>query len=97
MKSHIQVFALRTLLPDTLVNPTRKILQASHQSAPEKLAAQLKDAAVCGSRDIQKFKKEYHSDEMRDLFQKVNTAEIPQGSDGWATDYITLTLSLIHI
>lgn len=88
------MFALRALLPDKLVNPTREILQASRQPPPQKLAAQLKDAAITGSRDIQKFKKEYHSDEMRDLFHKVNTAEIPQGSDVWATDYVALAKRL---
>ena len=81
---------LRTLLPEKLVNPTRAILQASSRSGPEKLAAQVKDAAVTGSNDIQKFKKDYHSDRMRELFQKVNAADISQGQDVWTTDYIAL-------
>lgn len=81
---------MRTLLPDKLVNPTRAILQSSNGSPPAKLAAQLKDAAVTGSGDIQRFKKDYHSDEMRELFRKINTEEIPQGDDVWTTDYIAL-------
>ena len=81
---------LRTLLPEKLVNPTRAILQPSSRSAPEKLALQLKEAAVNGSKDIQKFKTGYHSDAMRELFQNVNAAEIPQGQDVWNTDYVTL-------
>ncbi len=84
------MFELRTLLPEELVNPTRAILQPSSRSAPEKLAAQLKKAAVMGSKDIQSFKKDYHSDAMRDLFQKVNAAEISQGHDVWTTDYVAL-------
>ena len=85
---------LRTLLPDRLVNPTRAILQPPSRSAPEKLAAQLKEAAVNGSRDIQQFKKDYHSDQMRELFQKVNAAEIPQEQDAWSTDYVALVQKL---
>ena len=81
---------LRTLLPEKLVNPTRAILQPSSRSAPEKLAAQLKDAAVTGSNEIQRFKNDYHSDAMRELFQKVNEAEISQGQDFWSTDYVGL-------
>ena len=81
---------LRTLLPEKLVNPTRAILQSSSRSAPEKLAAQLKDAAVTGSNDIQNFKRDYHSDAMRELFQKVNAVDILQGQDVWTTDYIAL-------
>jgi hypothetical protein len=84
------MFELRALLPDKLVNPTRTILQSSNRSPPEKLAAQLKGAAVAGSRDIQRFKLNYHSDAMRELFQTVNAAEIPQGQDAWFTDYIAL-------
>jgi hypothetical protein len=89
-----QIFALRTLLPDRLVNPTRAILQSSNGSAPEKLAAQLKDAAVTGSADIQRFKKDYQSEDMRELFRKVNAAEITQGQDVWSTDYVALATRL---
>ena len=85
------MFELRTLLPEKVVNSTRAVLQPASRSAPEKLAAQLKEAAVTGSKDIQKFKKDYHSDAMRKLFQKVNAAEIPQGQDAWTTDYIALS------
>jgi hypothetical protein len=88
------VFELRSLLPDKLVKPARAILQSSPQVSPENLAAQLKDAAVTGSRDVQKFKKDYHGDGMRELFQKVNAAELPQGQDVWTTDYLALIRDL---
>jgi hypothetical protein len=77
------------------VNPTRAILQSSNGSAPEKLAAQLKDAAVAGSADIQRFKKDYQSEDMRELFRKVNAAEITQGQDVWSTDYVALATRLM--
>lgn len=58
------------------------------------MAAQLKAAAVTGSGDIQRFKKDYHSDEMRELFRKVNSADISQGDDVWSTDYGALVRRL---
>jgi hypothetical protein len=82
------------LLPDKLINPTRAILQSTNGNAPEKIAAQLRDAAVTGSADIQRFKKDYQSEEMRELFRKVNTLEIAQGQDMWSTNYVALAARL---
>jgi hypothetical protein len=88
------VSELRLLLPDKLLRPARGILESSRQVPPEKLAAQLKDAAAGGSRDVQRFKKDYHGDGMRELFQKVNATELPQGQDTWATDYLSMMSDL---
>lgn len=77
---------MRTLLPDKLVEPTR----IARQAPPEKVAFQLRAAATAGSNQIKDFKKAYHSEDMRSLFQTANTAEFPQGYDVWTVDYAKL-------
>lgn len=58
--------------------------------SPEKMASNLKKAASDGSRDIQRFKKDFQSQEMKDLWQKTSNAEFPQGRDPWTVDYQAL-------
>lgn len=74
------------LLPDKLVEPTR----SARQAPPEKVALQLRGAATAGSNQIKDFKKTYHSDDMRSLWQTVNVADFPQGNDVWTVDYAKL-------
>jgi hypothetical protein len=78
------------LLPDKLINPTRFALENPTSYEPEKLASYLQSAAHAGSRDLQKFKKEWHSETVRELWQSVNNAEVPQGEDAWSVDYAAL-------
>ncbi|KAL2433782.1 hypothetical protein ABEF95_010689 [Exophiala dermatitidis] len=85
-----QIAGLRTLLPEKLINPTRFALENPHGYDPEKLAAFLQGAAQTGSQDVKKFKKDWHSDEVRGLLQTVNTNELPPGADAWAVDYEAL-------
>ncbi|KIW14765.1 hypothetical protein PV08_07550 [Exophiala spinifera] len=87
-----QIGGLRTLLPEKLINPTRFALENPHRYEPEKLAAYLQDAAQAGIRDVEKFKKDWHSDDVRELWQVVNTGDVPQGGDAWTLDYDTLIL-----
>lgn len=54
---------------------------------PEKLATYLQTAAMVGSRDVEKFKKDWHGDDVRELWQTVNANELPQGGDAWPLDY----------
>jgi hypothetical protein len=84
--SEFQVRQLRRLLPDKLIEPTR----SARQAPPEKVAMQLRSAATTGSNQIKDFKKAYHSEDMRSLFQAANTADVPQGYDVWTVDYIDL-------
>ena len=74
---------MRTLLPDKLIEPTR----FARQAPPEKVAIQLRDAAISGSNQIKDFKKAYHSEDMRALFQTASGADFPQGHDVWTIDY----------
>ncbi|EXJ82398.1 hypothetical protein A1O3_06211 [Capronia epimyces CBS 606.96] len=82
-----QIGALRTLLPEKLINPTRFALDNPDGYDPEKLAAFLQGAAQAGSRDIGKFKRDWHSENVRGLWHTVNTNELPQGADAWTVDY----------
>ncbi len=82
---------LRTLLPEKLINPTRFALENPEGYEPEKLAAYLQTAAQEGSRDVEKFKRDWHSDKVRELWQNVHSNEFPQGGDAWPLDYITLS------
>ena len=68
------------------MEPTR----FARQAPPEKVAVQLRGAATAGSNQIRDFKKAFHSDDMRSLWQTVNSAEFPQGQDVWTTDYTAL-------
>lgn len=68
------------------MEPTR----FARQAPPEKVALQLRGAATAGSNQIKDFKKAFHSDDMRSLWQTVNNAEFPQGQDVWTTDYAAL-------
>ncbi|KIX04238.1 uncharacterized protein Z518_07792 [Rhinocladiella mackenziei CBS 650.93] len=87
MLTSMEIGALRTLLPEKLINPTRFVLDNPDDYKPEKLAAYLQSAAQAGSRDVERFKKDWHSDDVRDLWQAVNTNDLPQGGDAWALDY----------
>lgn len=83
----MEIGGLRTLLPEKLINPTRFALENPGRYEPEKLAAYLQTAAHAGSRDVGRFKKDWHSDDMRELWQTVHANELPQGGDAWAFDY----------
>ncbi|RVX68701.1 hypothetical protein B0A52_07587 [Exophiala mesophila] len=85
-----QIGGLRTLLPEKLINPTRFALEDPSGFEPEKLASSLRTAAQTGSSDIQKFKKDWHSEDVRQLWSAVNGAEQFQGDDAWVVDYSTL-------
>lgn len=68
------------------MEPTR----FARQAPPEKVAFQLRSAATAGSNQIKDFKKAFHGDDMRSLWQTVNSAEFPQGQDVWTVDYASL-------
>ena len=86
----MEIGGLRTLLPEKLINPTRVALDNPNGYEPEKLAAYLHAAAQTGSRDVERFKKEWHSEDVRQLWNTVSTAELHQGSDAWVMDYSSL-------
>ncbi|KAJ9613993.1 hypothetical protein H2200_002129 [Cladophialophora chaetospira] len=83
----LQIGGLRSLLPEKLINPARVALDNPAQYEPEKLAIYLQTAARAGSRDVEQFKKQWHSDDVRELWQTVNANELPQGGDGWNIEY----------
>ncbi|KAJ9623341.1 hypothetical protein H2204_011247 [Knufia peltigerae] len=87
-----QIGGLRTLLPEKLINPTRFALENPNGYDPEKLATYLQDAAQAGIRDVERFKKDWHSDDVRELWQAVNTGDVPQGGDAWTLNYDALIL-----
>ena len=91
MLTPMEIGGLRTLLPDKLINPTRFALDNPGGYEPEKLATYLQKAAQAGSRDVQKFKKDWHSDEVRELWQSVGTHDVVQGGDAWSYDYVSLS------
>lgn len=83
----IEIGGLRALLPEKLINPTRFALDNPGGYEPEKLAAYLHAAAQAGSRDVERFKKEWHSDDVRQLLNVVNASDLAQGTDAWVMDY----------
>jgi len=89
-----QICQLRTLLPERLINPARIALENPGGCPPEKLASYLQTTARQGSREVQKFTQDWHSDEMRELWQTVNGVDLPQGGDAWTVDYLHLIKSL---
>ena len=82
-----KIGGLRSLLPEKLINPARFALDNPGNFEPEKLATFLQTAAKTGSKDVEKFKKDWHSDDVRELWQTVNTNDLPQGVDAWPLDY----------
>jgi hypothetical protein len=86
----VEIGGLRTLLPEKLINPTRFALDNPGGYEPEKLAAYLHAAAQTGSRDVERFKREWHSEDVRQLLSLVSTSELPQGTDAWVMDYSSL-------
>ncbi|RMZ86589.1 hypothetical protein DV736_g6186, partial [Chaetothyriales sp. CBS 134916] len=89
-KIHQQVFELRTLLPDKLVQPSQMTLDSRGKTAPQRAALDIKDAAVTGSRRIKSFHAEYESDEMKALWQTAISVELSQGDDVWIHNYTEL-------
>ncbi|KAK4936452.1 hypothetical protein LTR10_022669 [Elasticomyces elasticus] len=87
-----QITTLRTLLPEKLINPTRFALENPLGYDPEKLADYLQDAAHVGSQDLVRFKKDWHSEDVRHLWHAVNTGDAPQGEDAWSVDYGDLVI-----
>jgi len=63
---------------------------------PERLAAYLHAAAQTGSRDVERFKKEWHSADVRQLLSLVNATDLPQGTDAWMMDYGSLLHGVDH-
>lgn len=86
----IKVSELRTLLPVKLVNPARIALDTPGQYDPEKLATYLTKAATAGSQELERFKQDWHSDDMRNLLQTAMREKLTQGRDAWMTDYRAL-------
>ncbi|OCT48389.1 hypothetical protein CLCR_04325 [Cladophialophora carrionii] len=78
---------LRSLLPDKLINPARVALENPGGYEPEKLATYLQTAAKAGSQDVERFKKDWHGDDVRQLWHVVNGNDLPQGGDAWPLDY----------
>ena len=87
MANLTQVFELRSLLPDKLVYPAQVALNRPGSEQPQKIASLLRNAASTGSKGIKQFKADYQSDSMRNLWQDVNSSDIPQGQDVWTRDY----------
>lgn len=87
-----QITALRTLLPEKLINPTRFALENPDGYDPEKLAVYLQDAAHAGIQDVERFKRDWHSEDVRRLWRAVNIGDAPQGEDSWSVDYADLVL-----
>ena len=83
----VKIGGLRSLLPEKLINPARVALDNPGQYEPEKLATYLQTAAKAGSRDVETFKKDWHSDDVRALLHNVNAKGLPQGGDAWPLDY----------
>jgi hypothetical protein len=87
MLTSLKIGGLRSLLPEKLIDPARMALDNPGQFEPEKLAIYLQTAAKTGGQDLEKFKKDWHSDEFRELWHTVNTNDLPQGGDAWSVDY----------
>ena len=79
-------------MPEKLINPTRFALENPFGYDPEKLADYLQDAAHAGSQDLVQFKKDWHSEDVRQLWHAVNTGDAPQGEDAWSVDYGDLVI-----
>ena len=82
-----KIGGLRSLLPEKLINPARLALDNPGQYEPEKLATYLQIAAKAGGRDVEQFKKDWHGDDVRELWHTVNANDLPQGGDAWSIDY----------
>ncbi len=76
------------------MNPTRAVINNYNAIAPQKVAASLRNAAITGSKNIKTFKSDYQSEDMKTLWQKVNSSEFPQGEDVWTRDYAKLVGAL---
>jgi hypothetical protein len=87
MLTSSKIGGLRSLLPDKLINPARVALENPGGYEPEKLATYLETAAKAGSQDVGRFKKDWHSDDVRQLWHIVNANDLPQGGDAWPLDY----------
>ncbi len=77
-------------MPEKLINPTRFALENPDGYDPEKLATYLQDAAQAGIREVERFKRDWHSDDVRELWHAVNAGDVPQGGDAWTLDYENL-------
>jgi hypothetical protein len=86
----IKIGGLRSLLPEKLINPARIALDNPGVYEPEKLAIYLQTAAQAGSSDVERFKKDWHSEDVRELWQAVHANDLPQGGDAWAFEYSQL-------
>ncbi|RMZ79636.1 hypothetical protein DV737_g3284, partial [Chaetothyriales sp. CBS 132003] len=89
-KIHQQVFELRVLLPDKLVQPSQMAMDSRGKTAPQKVASYIRDAAATGSKSIKSFQAEYESDEIKALWQNAISVELSQGEDVWIHDYTKL-------
>jgi len=88
-----KVHQIRKLLPEKLIAPLKQATgspRANHTISPAALAGQLKKVAVEGIGQIEAFKKDWYSDEMRSLWEEANQAHYPRGDDCWRTDYEAL-------
>jgi hypothetical protein len=88
-----KVHQIRKLLPEKLIAPLKQVTgsqHANHAISPAALAGQLKKVTVEGTGQIQAFKKDWYSDEMRSLWEEANQAHYPRGDDCWRTDYEAL-------
>ena len=83
----IKIGGLRSLLPEKLINPARVALDNPGEFKPERLATYLQTAAKSGSQDVEKFKQDWHSDDVRELWHTVNANDLPQGGDAWPLEY----------
>ncbi|RMD44528.1 hypothetical protein DV735_g535, partial [Chaetothyriales sp. CBS 134920] len=93
-KIHQQVFELRSLLPDKLILPSQAALGTRGKTAPQRVASDLKAAAVTGSKSIKSFQAEYESDEMKAVWQNTISVQLGQGDDVWTHDYHDLPSKL---
>ena len=86
---HDQIFQLRSLLPERLLDPIKAAVEASRSGhePPAVLASHLRSVAVDGDRNVKEFKEQWRGEGMRDVWAKAKGASFPQGSDVWAVDY----------
>jgi len=87
---------LRRLLPERLVNPALAALENPSRVSPETLATYMHNTVIEGRRTVDAFNKEWHNQEMRELWQKANSADFPQGRDSWNVDYTVLSKVMIQ-
>ena len=98
LERYVKVSHLRTLLPNGLLSPLLETINdrafSQQQQSPAALYTRLQKPAINGKRSIDAFKKAWHGDDIRSLWEIVKLEDNLQGHDSWKVDYRVLTRTL---